>query len=330
MKKEIIIGIDVSKQKLDLYAYKIGKELIVNNNEQGFKSLLQWVKKGLSVEPEQVFVVMEHTGIYTYRLELFLFEQGIAYVKRPALDIKRSVGMKRGKTDRADAKMISQYGWYKKEELTPMAPVKDNFLALEQLMSYRDKLVADRASHKARKKELEQQLAGKIPATIIELSEQMINYLTAQIDELEKQIKDGMAADQDLGRNYQLLNSIKGIGFVNAAHLILITANFTRFSDPRKFACYAGVAPFEHSSGSSIRGKTRVSNLANRKIKSLITQAATSAIQHDVELKLKYLQKIAEGKPRMSAINMIRFKLITRVFAVIRRQTPFTDLPLAA
>lgn len=114
MKKDIVIGIDVSKQKLDLYAHNLSKHLIVNNNEVGFKAIMKWIKKELSVEPEQVIVVMEYTGVYTYRLELFLFQQCIAYVKRPALDIKRSVGMKRGKTDKADAKMISQYGWYKR------------------------------------------------------------------------------------------------------------------------------------------------------------------------------------------------------------------------
>lgn len=211
-----------------------------------------------------------------------------------------------------------------------MTPVTDQFLEIQQMMNYRDKLVADRTSQETRLKELDPQLSGKMPAAVITSANLVIKCLQQEIDQMESEIKAAIAADQEMGNTYDLLTSIKGIGFVNAVHLILVTGNFSRFSDPRKFACYAGVAPFEHSSGSSIRGKTRVSHLANRKIKSLFTKAATCAIQHDPELKLKYAQKIAEGKPRMSVINMIRFKLITRVFAVIRKQKPFIPLTAAA
>ena len=85
----------------------------------------------------------------------------------------------------------------------------------------------------------------------------------------------------------------------------------------------SAVAAFEHTSGSSIKGRTKVSHLANKKIKSLLTLAAICAVKHDPELKAKYEQKIKEGKAKMSALNMIRFKLIERVFAVIKRQTVY-------
>ena len=114
-----------------------------------------------------------------------------------------------------------------------------------------------------------------------------------------------------------------GIGFATAVHLLIATENFTRFEDVRKLICYCGVAPFEHSSGTSIRGKTRVSHLANKKLKSLLTMAAISAIQHDPELKAKYEQKLKEGKAKMSALNIIRAKLIERVFAVIKKQKAY-------
>jgi transposase len=153
--------------------------------------------------------------------------------------------------------------------------------------------------------------------------------LAQEIKEAEKAIKELLRLDESLQTNYQLAYSVIGIGFATAVHLLIATENFTRFSDVRKLICYCGVAPFEHSSGTSIKGKVRVSHLANKKLKSLLTMAAISAIQHDPELKAKYEQKIEEGKAKMCVINIIRAKLIERVFAVIKKQKPY-ELRLAA
>jgi transposase len=320
---KFIIGVDVSKGKLDLHCYGQANTFVTGNDPKGFKALLKWVKKEVSKDTGSVLVVMEYTGIYTYGLEQFLHQQALAYVKRPALDIKRSVGMKRGKTDKADARMISQYGWYRKEELKGMKPLSDAQQQLQQLMNYRDKLVADKASYEARIKELRGQLAATLPQRIIDSTAYVMQVLEVEIKEMEKAIEQLIASDRELQRNYELVSSVQGVGFVTAVHLLIVTENFTRFNDPRKFACYSGVAPFEHTSGSSIKGKTKVSQLANKKIKSLLTLAAICAVRHDPQLKAKYAQKLREGKAKMSALNMIRFKLIERIFAVVKRQTEY-------
>lgn len=321
--KKFIIGVDVSKLKLDLHCYGQTNTFAIGNNGKGFKSLVKWIKKEVSKEMNSVLVVMEYTGIYTYGVEQFLHQQGIDYVKRPALDIKRSVGMKRGKTDKADARMISQYGWYRKEELKAMKPVSEAQQQLQQLMNYRDKLVADKASYQARIKELREQLGDQLPARISESTDYVVQVLEVEIKEAKSAIEELIASDRELQNNYELVRSVQGIGFVTAVHLLITTENFTRFHNARKFACYAGVAPFEHTSGTSIKGRTKVSPLANKKIKSLLTLAAICAVKHDPELKAKYEQKRKEGKAKMNALNMIRFKLIERVFAVIKRQTPY-------
>jgi len=116
---------------------------------------------------------------------------------------------------------------------------------------------------------------------------------------------------------------VVGIGFATAVHFIISTENFTRFSDVRKMICYCGVAPFKHESGTSIRGRSKVSHLANKKLKTLLTMAAIFAVRFDPELKLKYEQKVSEGKPKMSVLNIIRAKPIQRIFAVIKRQTVY-------
>ena len=190
-------------------------------------------------------------------------------------------------------------------------------------MNYRDKLVADRASYEARMGELKAQLGERLPARIVGSSEYLMEVLSVEIKEVQRAIEEVIEGDKDLKVNYDLVSSVQGIGFVTAVHMLIVTENFSRFSNPRKFACYAGVAPFEHTSGSSIRGRTKVSQLANKKIKSLLTLAAICAVKHDPGLKAKYAQKLQEGKPKMSVLNMIRFKLIERIFAVIKRRSPY-------
>lgn len=323
------MGMDVSKKTLDCHLFVQQKSLaVVSNDIKGFRAINRWLKKEVK-SLNGLLIVMEYTGIYTYQVERFLEKQKIKFVKRPALDIKRSLGMVRGKSDKIDAKFISKYGWMRKEELQPMSVLSDTQLELQQLMSHRDKLVADHASYQSKLKELVTQMGKKINKLMVVSMKKVMKVLAQEIKETEKAIKELIGSDESLQTNYKLACSVMGIGFATAVHLLIATENFTRFNDVRKLICYCGVAPFEHSSGTSVRGKVRVSHLANKKIKSLLTMAAISAIQHDPELKAKYDQKVKEGKAKMCVINIIRAKLIERVFAVIKKQKPY-ELRLAA
>ena len=204
-----------------------------------------------------------------------------------------------------------------------MKPVSDRLAELQQLMHYRDKLVADRASYQARTNELQGQLGGKLSSVIQESGQYVMEILAQEIKDLEQAIKQLLKEDKLLQTNYELATSVVGIGFATAVHFIIATENFTRFSDARKLICYCGVAPFKHESGTSIRGKTRVSHLANKKLKCLLTMAAICAVKWYEDLKRKYQQKLSEGKPKMSVINIIRAKLIERLFAVVKRQSKY-------
>ncbi len=329
MKITATMGMDVSKKTLDCHLFIQQKSLPpVSNDSKGFKTIKRWLLKELKTT-EGLLVVMEYTGIYTYGIERFLEQQQIKFVKRAALDVKRSLGMVRGKSDKVDARFISKYGWMRKEELQPMSPLSDAQVELQQLMSHRDKLVSDKASYQSKLKELVSQMGQKVNEKMTASMKYVMEILAQEIKETEDSIKELISADQPLQTNYDLVCSVTGIGFATSVHLLIATENFTRFSDVRKLICYCGIAPFEHSSGTSIRGKVRVSHLANKKIKSLLTLAAMSAIQHDPELKLKYEQKVKEGKPKMSVVNIIRAKLIERVFAVIKKQKPY-ELRVAA
>ncbi|MFD2292293.1 transposase [Mariniflexile gromovii] len=134
-----------------------------------------------------------------------------------------------------------------------------------------------------------------------------------------------ISVNQELNHQYRLITSIKGIGSQTVLFMTTSTNGFTKFKTWRKFAAYCGIAPFPNSSVTSIRGKTKVSNLANKKIKSLFNLCAKSAIQNNPEMKLYYCRRVENGKNKMSTINIIRCKLLARVFATVKRQPPYVD-----
>jgi len=101
------------------------------------------------------------------------------------------------------------------------------------------------------------------------------------------------------------------------------TNNFKRFSNARQFNCYSGLAPFKHQSGTSINGRAHVSHLANKEAKTLLNLGASVAIRFNPEMKEYYQKRVAEGKRKMSCLNIIRSKIVARMFAVVKRQTPY-------
>ncbi len=329
MKKRVIIGTDVSKLTLD-HAIKTSEaHLKTANNPNGYREWLKWAL-GYG-NKEDLWVVMEHTGYYSYQFELFLHQQEILYTKVSALEIKRSVGLVRGKSDKVDAFTISRYGWMRRDELQVQKVPPALITELKDLITLRDKLVRERSGYKARLKE--QHATRKYAKLHIQnrIPLRRIKQLTEDIKEVEAAIKSIINQSEAVQENYNLLTSIKGVGFITAAYMIAYTDNFQKFASSRQFSCYAGVVPFEHSSGTSIRGKSRVSHYANKKAKRLLNLAASVAIQHNKELKQYYQRRVAEGKSKMSTLNIIRNNLVDRMFAVVQRKTPYQqNLTIAA
>ena len=156
-----------------------------------------------------------------------------------------------------------------------------------------------------------------------------IAYLNKQVLKLEKQIDQLLKREEDLGKNYKLLTSLKGVGRILACQLIYHTCNFGRFNSWRQFSSYCGTAPFGRSSGSSIHKKRKCHPMGDRQMKSLLSMAAFTAIQYDSELRQYYKEKREEGKLKMIALNNVRNKLLSRVFAVIKKGTPSKDSELS-
>lgn len=327
--KEIIVGVDVSKKTLDIFIKPTGKSFAINNDRAGFKSLIKHV--GLCSKVKQdILVLMEHTGKYSLQFEIFLSKAGIEFCKLPALEFKKSVGMVRGKDDQVDARRIAEYGWLRRATLLADKVPSAVICQLREGIQLRAKLVKDRAGYIARLKE--GLTTGSLQKSDLEvkIQREVIKTFTQQIQKLEAHNSALIQQNEMLRINFKLLLSIKGIGKVIAVYMIAYTDNFTRFKNARKFNCYAGLAPFKNQSGTSKQGKARVSNLACRQAKTLFDRAACCALQYDHEIKNYYTRKLAEGKAKRSCINAIKAKMVARIFAVVNRQTPFVEIPLAA
>jgi transposase len=329
MKQFLVVGVDISKATLDICFKPCGTVMHINNNLLGFKGWHQELKTWLQPETT-VMVVMEHTGGYSARFESFLRSKCIDYCKIAALQIKRSLGMTRGKNDRVDAQRIAEYGWLRREILRADEPCLEGIARLRQLLSLRSKLVRDRSGYTCRVKEMKATADYNKKDPLLHIQEKLIATFTLNIKMVEKQIDELINEHDVLKRTSELLRSIKGVGKVIAAYMISCTNNFKRFVNPRKFNCYAGLAPFKKESGTSIKGRAGVSHLANKEAKALLNLAACCAIRSDQELKQYFQKRVAEGKRKMSCLNIIRSKLVARMFAVVKRQSPYQELLIAA
>ena len=325
MKIKETVGIDISKLNFDVRIHSNQTFKVFENSIKGFKMMTQWVYKNSPFLKDEILFIFEHTGLYSHNLSVFLTEQNIGYALVPGLEIKRSLGISRGKDDKIDATKIALYGYRLRDEIVLYNLPSQDVMSLKSLLSLRGRLVKQRAGYKSSLKEQKRVFLKKDHKILFETQERMIISFSKQIQKIEKEMENIVKNNGQLKHLYELIISIKGVGPQTALFLITYTNAFTKFKDARKFASFCGIAPFPNSSGTSIRGRTKVSHLANKKIKSLLDLCAKSAIQSNPEMKSYYHKRIEQGKNKMSTINIIRNKIVYRVFAVVKRQTPYVN-----
>jgi transposase len=326
--KKIVIGIDVSKEKLDLclqLGEKPSKDWELSNTTPAIKSSLKTLLKELSCETSEVLVCAEHTGQYTYPLCCACDELGLyLWLENPA-QLKHSSGVVRGKNDRMDARKIAAYAYRFQDKARAFSLPEKNIASLKQLISERDMYIGDKAKYQGQftdqKRFMNPQDYQRKSARL----KKLMTGLEESIAIIEQEIQDLIDNDDTLSNQHKLLCSVDGIGERTALKMIVATNAFRDFDDHRKFSCHAGVAPFQYTSGSSIRSKNRVSNRADKSIKSLLHMAAmvVATRQKEGELRDYYQRKVEEGKNKMAVLNAVRAKLIARMFAVIKNNRPY-------
>ena len=323
METKEIVGIDVSKETFDAVVESTSTHEVFRNTEKGFRLFIKWLLRYAGKDLTNMLIVMEHTGIYSFPLEKYLQGKQVSFCKVAGIKIKRSMGLVRGKSDAADAGMIARYGAEKRKSLVIQQPAQGNVVRLKNLIALRDKMVRERAGWTARLTEQKQFLELSENDMLIRVQKATIKCLGEGIKKLDVEINAVTQSDTAMCQNYMLLISIKGIGPVIAANMLALTDNFKGFATWRKFACYSGIAPFVYESGKSIKGRTKVSPYANKKIKSLLHMAAMNAVKYNPEIKEYYERRTQEGKNKMGTLNAIRCKLVARMFAVVNRQSEY-------
>lgn len=323
MKKwNVILGVDVSKLTLDISCAERGLHLKIENTSKGFAMFVRWCREN-QIPLDQLLVVMEYTGGYEYRFMQFCESKSVAYTRIPGLEIKNSMGMVRGKNDREDSFRIARYGEEKSARLAADRPLDTTVVKLRQLLSFRKRIVRENAGLKATLGERSHMLGSK-GDTIGRVLRAKIKSDTRFIVELEREMMELIGGNAEMLQNYRIITSIRGIGMINGMMTIAYTENFRSFTDARKYAVYVGVVPFEHTSGTSIRGRSHVSHLAHKELKQELNQAAKTAMQHDPELRL-YAQRKLEAKCYNLVLNNVKFKLILRMFSLVKRGEKYVD-----
>lgn len=319
----VILGVDVSKKTLDICWAERRLPVRIDNNSDGFSKLKKWCKEN-EIDLKETFIVLEYTGGYEYRFIQFCESQGIAYCRVPGLEIKQSLGMTRGKSDKADAYRIGRYGEEKIKRLAPSRPLDYNIIELKKLLSFRKRLVREGAGYESTIKERKHMYEVTKQDTIIRMSREKIAADKRYIKQLEERIMGLIKSNSAMLLNYRIITSIKGIGPVNAWMTLAYTENFTSFPDGRHYAVFVGVVPFEHTSGTSIRGRRRVSHIAHKELKQELNMAARTAIAHDPEIGA-YAERKLKNKEYGLVLNNVKFKLILRMFSLVKRGEMYVE-----
>ena len=329
MQFSYFVGVDISKDTLDaaLYPAKDRQKdfLHFDNTKKGLGEMMAWLKT-LGVKRSDLLICAEYTGVYTNTLIEFADRKGIALSLNSPLDIKRSIGLVRGKNDAVDAARIAEFAYRRRENLRLYEKPCDAIMKMQYLLTERRQYVRQRTALM----NLHSAMGAYETPSGRSRNESAILHIEKLIKKVEDQLLSVASEDASIKKNFDLVHSVKGIGLINAINTIVYTNNFKSFESPRKYACYIGVAPFDHTSGTSVKGKTQVSKICRTQQKSELSMAARSAIIHDPGLKRYYQRKIKEKGGGKSAhgivLNAIKFKLILRMFAVVRSGEPYKVL----
>jgi len=329
MEFKFILGIDMSKEWFHYCLMSKTFEIICEGkNDNHPDAIFQFITKLLKREEvksmEEIFMVLEHTGIYVQHLVNGWLSKSGALSIVPATKVSELLGGQLGweeKTDKLDARRLAEYGIRYEDKLQPWEAKVHTLELLQRLQRQRSRQI-DVINI------LEVPLKESLEFDTAAISEELSNNQSASLTilkndlkKIEKQLQTLIDDDPLLKQLFKLITSVDGVGPVTAREVIITTCAFTKFTpeQAKSYARYSGVVTRKKSSG-KMRKKDRIPKRANKKIKTLLTMGATSLIGTHSDLGLFYERKIQEGKAHFSVVNAMRNKLILRIFAVVRNQ----------
>ncbi|MFG6687627.1 IS110 family transposase [Mariniflexile sp. HNIBRBA6329] len=319
--ENIIIGIDISSKTLDICVKQLQsiEHFTIENTQKAIHEFFRPFTK------QKVVVAMENTGRYNWNLyEVLESTDWRVYVINP-LHLIKSLGFVRGKNDKIDAYRIAVFIEKNQKENVQWRPSPKPIKQLKVLITERDSRIKMKRSLKKQQHDYKLMKTIGLDKDLLNLNQEIIQRVENQIAVIEKRIQQIIEDNKSLKEQSKLIKSVPGVGNVLSWYMLAKTEGFTKITEPRKMACFSGVVPFEHQSGSSIYRKPKVSFYADKSIKSILHLGALSAIRLENDLGNYYRRKVSEGKNKMSVLNAVRNKIIHRIFAVIKNQTIYKN-----
>lgn len=306
-----IYGIDLAKEKFDVNFLGLNgqeKSIVVDNRFNAIVHFLESI-------PDNAILCCEYTGVYGELLCNLAIAMGIAVARATGYEIKHSLGLQKGKTDKIDARRIREYAERFNDKLRFANALSPEIKELRKLYNLRAQLV------KCRKMLITSESGNKCTdfqsLKAVQVTKGMIDNYNQAIDTLESEIVEIIKSQEDLLKNYKLVTSVIGIGQVTACELIVKTGNFTKLDSARKTASFAGICPFPNESGKMVK-KSRVSSMSDKQLKTLLFMCSKAAVKSNPEYKLYFLRKKQEGKPYYLIMNNVANKLLRTVFHLVK------------
>ena len=311
----IYIGIDIAKASFRVAIPQLNGRFLdytLANTQAGFRQLLDCL-------PPHSQCVMEASGPYYLPLALWLTQQDRPVSVLNPLVVRRFSQMllRRTKTDKADARLLSQFGT---NQRPPSWQAPTQLMSqLTQLQTLLEQYIKQRT---ALRNQQESFAHSGVPNPILEQSlQKSLDHLDEQIQALERQLDQ--LATSEYPSLYAHLRSIPGVGTKTALCLLVLTRGFSRFESAKQLVSFVGLAPRVFESGSSVKGKAHICKLGNSRIRQLLYMASLQAKKANPACAALYDRLVAGGKPKLVALIAVAHKLVRQCFAVARGGVKF-------
>ena len=311
------LGIDIAKLKFDVCLMNTQGKLkhkVFPNTASGFAQLAAWLSKQ---QVERPHACMEATGAYGEALAYDLHAAGhkVSVINPAAVRAFAGSRLSRTKTDKVDAELIARFCLAQQPlAWTPPAP---EVRELQALVRRLEALIEMRVAEENR---LE---AGSVVAAVRSSVEAHVAYLDAETKRTEELIRHHIDSHPTLKQQSALLDSIPGVGETTAALLLAEIVDVTQYRSARQVAAYAGLVPRERRSGSSVRGRTRLSKIGNARLRKALYFPAITALRCSPFFKAWAEGLRQRGKCKMSVIGAAMRKLVHLAYGVLKTGKPF-------
>ena len=309
-----VVGIEVSKASLAVCYLRQEQvqHLEVSNSKSGFQQLVKACGA-------HCLFVMEATGTYYLALAYYLHEQGGQVAVLNPLVIKRFIQMhlSKGKSDRKDAQWLLRYG--QQQAVKVWQPDETVLVECRQLEQVTEQLLKQKTMVSNSLEALRQQPV--ISKLALKRLQHMLNVLTQQVQAVEAELL--ALLEQRFQAEMTLLRSIPGIGRKTAGMLLLFASGFRRFDNYRQLIAMAGLSPREHSSGTSVRGKVRITKMGGSLIRSKLFMCSFAAKKRNTACQALYERLVAKGKNGKVALIAVCNKLLKQAFAIVKSGQPY-------